>query len=81
MYVPYSGAEFDLISGEVTIDAKPLLIPKKENAGANNNIYYKELLSATERLSALIKDSQGRANADMRKLADKINKLCDKWEL
>jgi metallo-beta-lactamase family protein len=81
VYVPYSGAEFDLISGEVTIDAKPLLIPKKENAGANNNIYYKELLSATERLSALIKDSQGRANADMRKLADKINKLCDKWEL
>ena len=81
VYVPYSGAEFDLISGKVTIDAKPVLIPKKENAGSNNNIYYKELLAATDRLSALIKDSQGRANADMRKLADKINKLCDKWEL
>ena len=81
VYVPYSGAEFDLISGKVTIDAKPVLIPKKENTGSNNNIYYKELLAATDRLSALIKDSQGRANADMRKLADKINKLCDKWEL
>lgn len=79
-YAPYSGAEIDLITGEITVDALPMPIEKKVNT-ANNNIYYNDLLMASDRLYQLIKSSSGRANADMRKLAEKINKLCDKWEL
>ena len=79
-YAPYSGAEFDLISGEITVDAQPVLIPKKKNT-ANMNAAYVELSAASDRLSELIKNSSGRANADMRKLTEAINTLCDNWQL
>ena len=78
-YAPYSGAEFDIVSGEITVDAQPVLIPKK-NKPNNNNVYYNDLLAASDRLYRLIKENDGRANADMRKLAEKINKLCDEWQ-
>lgn len=80
-YAPYSGAEFDLVSGEITVDAKPMPIAKKKNAAGNVSLTYSELVSASERLSRLIKLSNGRANADMRKLTEAINRLCDDWEL
>lgn len=78
VYEPYSGAEFDLISGKVTVDAKPVIIPKKETA-ANISEAYRSVTAASERLAALVKASEGCANADLRKLAEAINKLCDKW--
>lgn len=78
VYEPYSGAEFDLISGEVTVDAKPVPVPKKA-AAANVSAAYSSLTAATERLAALVRASEGYANADLRKLAEAINKLCDKW--
>lgn len=79
-YAPYSGAEFDIGEGVITIDAQPIPIPKKKNS-ANMNANYIELSAAAERLSQLIKISDGRANADMRKLTDAINALCDEWQL
>lgn len=79
-YAPYSGAEFDIGEGVITIDAQPVPIPKKKNS-ANMNANYIELSAAAERLSQLIKISDGRANADMRKLTDAINALCDEWQL
>lgn len=79
-YAPFSGAEFDMISGEITVDAKPVPIPKKKRNTANFSASYSRLLSASERLSALVKNSSGCANADMNKLAEAINKLCDDWE-
>ena len=36
VYAPFSGAEFDLISGEITVDAEAVFLPKKERQG---NIY------------------------------------------
>lgn len=80
VYAPYSGAEFDLISGEITVDAAPKPIPKKEHQG-NISLCYSDLVSASDRLARLIKLSDGRANADMRKLTAAINKLCDEWEI
>jgi metallo-beta-lactamase family protein len=79
VYAPYSGAEFDLISGEITIDAQPVYIPKKNKSG-NYSASYSSLIAASDRLARLIKESSGRANADMRSLAEKINRLCDEWE-
>ena len=80
VYVPYSGAEFDIAENVITIDAEPIPIPKKKNT-ANYSIAYSDLLAASERLSALIKDSDGRTNADMRQLTEAIHKLCDDWKL
>ncbi|MBQ8296991.1 MAG: MBL fold metallo-hydrolase [Ruminococcus sp.] len=78
-YAPYSGAEFDIASGTITNDAQPILLPQKRKPN-NNNVYYNDLLAASDRLSRLIKENGGRANADMRKLTDIINKLCDEWQ-
>ena len=79
-YAPYSGAVFDILSGEITVDAEPIPIPKKEHL-SNVNICYSDLVAASKRLSELIKFSDGRANADMRKLTEAINRLCDDWEI
>ncbi|MDE5937210.1 MAG: MBL fold metallo-hydrolase, partial [Ruminococcus sp.] len=78
-YAPYSGAEFDLISGKITVDAEPVPIEKKSYN--NGNIYYSDLVSAADRLSHLISQSSGRTNADMRKLTEAINRLCEDWEI
>ena len=80
-YAPYSGAEFDLISGEITYDAIPKPIVRKKTSGANLSPTFRDLVDAADRLSRLIKTSDGRANADMRKLTEAINRLCDDWEL
>lgn len=80
VYVPYSGAEFDMTNGVVTVDADPRPVPKKSQH-ANENICYNNLVMASERLSRLIHNSSGRTNADMRQLADALNKLCDEWKL
>lgn len=80
VYVPYSGAEFDIAENVITIDAEPIPIPKKKNT-ANMSIAYSDLIAASDRLSALIKDSEGRTNADMRQLTEAIHKLCDSWKL
>lgn len=79
-YAPFSGAEFDMISNEITYDAKPKLLPERKK-NANCNPAFNELLNASDKLYRLIKESDDRANADMRKLADKINKLCEEWQI
>lgn len=79
-YAPFSGAEFDIATGEITVDAQPVLIPKKTKTYSKTNVYYNDLLAASDRLYNLIKQNDGRANADLRKLTEKINKLCDEWQ-
>lgn len=81
VYIPYSGAEFDIAEGVVTVDAQPILIPKKKRNTSNLNENYSRLLDASQRLAELIKASDGRTNSDMRKLTDAINALCDDWQL
>ncbi len=80
-YAPYSGAEFDIAAGEITVDAEPIPIPKKEFNTANMSVAYSDLVAAADRLSRMIKLSDGRANADMRKLTEAINRLCEEWQL
>lgn len=80
-YAPFSGAEFDLISGTIIVDAKAIPVKKKQLSDGNISLCYSELISASDRLSRLIKASNGRANADMRKLTEAINRLCDDWEI
>ena len=80
VYAPFSGAEFDIAENIITVDAEPIPIPKRKNT-ANYSVAYSDLLAASERLSALIKDSDGRTNADMRQLTEAIHKLCDDWKL
>lgn len=80
-YAPYSGAEFDIAKGELTFDAQPILLPKKNRATGSSNVYYNDLLAASDRLYRLIKENSGRANADMRKLTEALNKLCEEYQI
>ncbi len=79
-YAPYSGTEFDISKGIITYEAEPVPVNKKKIYGANSNIYYNDLLAASDRLYRLIRDNDGRANADLRKLTDIINRICDEWQ-
>lgn len=81
VYAPYSGAEFDIAENVITVDAKPVPIPKKKHSTANLSENYSRLLAASDRLAELVRVSSGRTNADMKKLADALNALCDDWQL
>ena len=73
-FAPYSGAELDLISGEFK-NTTPIKIVKKTGAAPN----YQRLLSALDRLTALVNKSSGLTNKDLAKLTDTINNICAKW--
>lgn len=74
---PYSGTEFDLLSGKFSYEAEP--IPLKKKARPASGVFAR-LVAAGQRLTALIHKSEGLANKEMGRLADQINSLCDKWE-
>ena len=42
---------------------------------------FTRLMAAGQRLLAVIRKNEGRANKDLAKFADQVNSLCDKWEL
>ena len=77
-YAPYSGTEFDLLSGKLLYEAVPMPVKKKVKSIASS--VYARLLAAAKRLLALVQRSDGMANKDMGRFADQINSLCDKWE-
>jgi len=78
-YAPYSGTEFDPISDQILIEAVPKPIMKNK-AGSKANTVYHRLLAALERLTGLIRRSEGRTNKDLARLTDQINQICNKWE-
>lgn len=78
-YAPYSGDVFDLISGEFSEYGDRKRVQKKLET-KKKSAAYARLISTGERLMAVIKRSDGRANKDIAKLADQINALLDKWE-
>ena len=78
-YAPYSGTEFDLLSGKLLYEAEPVPVKKKAKPQALSGVYAR-LLAAAQRLLALVQKSDGMANKDMAKFADQINSVCDKWQ-
>ena len=78
-YAPYSGDSYDLLADEMVAFGDRKRVAKKV-AHKKRSAMFERLLAAGERLLAMIKRSEGRANKDMAKLCDQINSLCDKWE-
>ncbi len=76
-YAPYSGTEFNLLSGKLEYEAVPIPIVKKAKTVSD---VFTRLLAAGQRLLAVIRKNEGTANKDLAKFADQINSLCDKWE-
>ncbi len=78
-YAPYSGTEFDPIADEITLEAVPKPIARKSGSSKANTVYQR-LLAASDRLTKLIRLSEGRTNKDLAKLTDQITELCNKFE-
>ncbi len=78
-YAPYSGTEFNLLSGKFLYEAEPVSAKKKEKPVTNS--VFARLLAAAQRLLHLAQKCDGMANKDMAKFADQINSLCDKWQM
>ncbi len=77
---PFSGSVYDLAEGKWLKITEGVPIAEKETeARKTANKFYSELLSSADRLRKLVEESEGGANKDLRKLAEQINALCDKW--
>lgn len=76
---PYSGAEFDMISGRFVKEGERILKVKKPVQRKANDVF-ERLLAAGRRLLTVIKHNEGGANKDLAKFADQINSMCDKWD-
>ncbi len=87
-FAPYSGACFDLLTGQmisegVKIPVAPKEYPKAkaQSQGGKRAIYLADQLDlAGQRLLRIIGQNKGGANRDMEKLLKQINDLCDKLD-
>ena len=79
---PYSGAEYDLLTGNMTVyaDSRPIRKEELRKGSARARAVYGELLAAAEALLAFVKTCKGRSNKDNSKLASQIRSLMEKWK-
>ena len=76
-YAPYSGTEFDIISGVILKEGMPIPVKRKETMLVSD--VYARLKAAGARLMGIIAKSEGMTNKDKAKFADQIIALCEKW--
>ena len=77
---PYSGTEYDLLTGRMTVYAEGKRTEKAAAKGTQRaqNIY-DELVAAAEELLRLVKGRRGMTNKDNARLTDQIRSLIGKW--
>lgn len=78
-YAPFSGTVYNIAASEFVKIAEPIPVKKVERKKTPSTVYAR-LISAGERLKAVIAQNEGGANKDIAKFADQITALCDKWE-
>ena len=79
-YAPYSGTEFDPVSGDFIREAEGVPAEKKKAATRRAGDMFSRLLTAGQRLLAVIHKNEGLSNKDTAKFTDQINTLADKWD-
>ena len=79
---PYSGTEYDLLTGKLTAYTEGVKIDREAAFKGSQRArqVYGELLAAAEELLALVKTRKGRTNKDNAKLTDQIRSLISKWK-
>ena len=79
---PYSGTEYDLHTGKMTVytDAKLIRREAMLKGSARAQAVYRDLLAAAEALLVFVKTCKGRTNKDNAKLASQIRSLIEKWK-
>jgi len=77
---PYSGTEYDLLSGKMTVYTDSIPIRKEKKGSTRASAVYGDLLAAAEALLAFVKTCKGRANKENAKFASQIRALLEKWK-
>lgn len=79
---PYSGTEYDLLTGKMTIytEAKPVDRVRAPKSNQRARAIYGELLAAAEELLALARTRYVSSNKDNAKLTSQIKNLIQKWK-
>ena len=79
---PYSGTEYDLLTGQMTAYAssRPINRAQVSKGSARARAVYGDLLAAAEALLMLVKTCKGRTNKDNAKFASQIRSLIEKWK-
>jgi len=78
---PYSGTEYDLLTGKLTAYTEGVRIDREAAFKGSQRArqVYGELLATAEELLALVKTRRGRANKENAKLTGQIRNLINKW--
>lgn len=78
---PYSGTEYDLLTGRMTVYTEGKRIDRAEEFKGSQRArqVFEDLVSAAEELLRLVKARRGMTNKDNAKLASQIRSLIDKW--
>ena len=79
-YVPNYRAEYDLIAGQCTNAGVPMEALYRP-VHAKGTPYYQKLESLGKSLQELINRSEGRPDKELRRFADQLSSLVEKWEL
>lgn len=79
---PYSGTEYDLLTGRMTVfaDARPISRQQASRGHARAQSVFRELVSAAEALLALCHTRRGCTNKENAKLTSQILNLIQKWK-
>ena len=78
-YAPYTGATFDLVTGECITEGNKQRVSRRTVVKKASGVYAR-LIAAGQRLLTVIKHNEGGTNKDLAKFADQINAMCDKWD-
>ena len=81
-FAPYSGTCFDLRMGQFTriTEGRPVEKKGEDGRGRKTSPVFLRLVAAAERLLRVAKSIEGRANKELAKYADAIEKLAEKME-
>ena len=79
-FAPYSGTEFDPISGEFLLITEGKPVEKRNAQGRKVSPAFTRLIAAAERLLAACRKLEGHANKELAGHADRIEKLAQRVE-
>ncbi len=79
---PYSGTEYSLENGKMTVYTQGKAVDRSEYYKANtrSTMIYNDMISQAEKLLRLVKARQGRPNKDNSRLTSQIKSIIEKWK-
>ena len=79
---PYSGTEYDLATGKMTVyaEAKTVDRVKLFRSSSRSDMFYQNLVAEAENLLKLAKARRGMANKDNAKMTSQIREIIEKWK-